>query len=268
MLFILKRKNNMILNDAIIPYHGKDESVIKKCCEALQDIVEIKRIFIIADKNPNVPNTIFINEKELTNIIDLNEIKNIWNKNNEKLSYRSGWIYQQLIKLGCHEIIPDLQENFLVCDSDIIFLNNPYKNLSKNIFPYSKAYTGQYHEPYRKNYVILMKEECISGISFINHHMIFNINKLNKLKDFIEQKNDNRWDLAIINSLNFSEPSNFSEYDLYGNWIFKYHNDDAVKIDIKILDVNFIPDKNQLNNIKQMNYDIVSCQAWMVYNNG
>lgn len=252
----------MILNDAILPYHEKDRPTIEKCCNSLRDILNIKRIFLISKENPNIPNTNFIPEGNFTNIVDLNFIKDIWNNSGSQYAYRAGWIYQQLLKLSVDEIIKDLSMDFLVCDSDIIFLNNPYNKIKKNIFPYAKAYSGEYHEPYRLNYNRLMKEETTSGFSFINHHMILNKKYLKKLKKLIEEKNNKQWDLSIIECLDLNSFSDFSEYDLYGNWMFKYNKKNIVEIELKIKDINYIPSEQDILNFKNSGIDILSSQAW------
>lgn len=252
----------MILHDAVIPFHEKDKPTVEKCCEALKNVLKIERIFLVTKENPNIKNTIFINELEINNLITLKEISDIWKKSNSKYSYRSGWIYQQILKLAASEYIKDLNDNFLICDSDVIFLKNPYEQIEENKFPYAKAYSGEYHEPYRKNYWRLMKEHPESGYSFINHHMIYNKNYVEKLKEEIEEKQTKRWDLAIVDVLDLDSFSDFSEYDLYGNWMFKNHKNKLVELNFKIKDINKIPTTDDINKYCMENYDILSCQAW------
>lgn len=252
----------MIIQDCIIPFHEKDKHTIEHCCRSLFEILNIKRIFLIGKKDLNIKNTFYIDENSLKNIVDLNFITLLWQKHNNSFKNRSGWIYQQILKLSSNQIIEDISEDFLVCDSDIIFLKNPYKNLNNLIFPYQQAYTKEYHEPYRLNYEVLMKEKPESEISFINHHMIFNKMYLNELKKFIENKNNTRWDLAILESLDYNSFSNFSEYDLYGNWMFKYKKEKMIKINFNIKDINNIPTNQEILKYKNENYDILSAQAW------
>lgn len=252
----------MILTDCIIPFHEKDKDTIKYCCKSLFEILNIKRIFLIGKKDLNIKNTFYINEDSLKNIVNLKYITSLWEKKNNSFKNRSGWIYQQILKLSSNEIIQDISEDFLVCDSDIIFLKNPYKDINNFLFPYQQAYTKEYHKPYRLNYEILMKEKPESGISFINHHMVFNKKYLNNLKKFIENKNNIRWDLAILNSLDYNCFSNFSEYDLYGNWIFKYEKEKMINIKLNIKDINNIATNEQILKYKNKNYDILSAQAW------
>jgi hypothetical protein len=252
----------MILTDAVIPFHPKDKETVKMCCDSLKNVLGVSNIYLISSENPNIENTFFIDEKSILNIISLDTIKTIWNATGSKFSNRAGWIYQQLLKLGANEIIPNLSEDFIVSDSDIIFLNDPYKDVENGIFPYCKAYSGEYNEPYRKNYERLMKEPTESGFSFINHNMVFNKNNIEELKYFIEQKNNKKWDIAILDALDFFSFSDFSEYDLYGNWMFKYKQNKIQKINITIKDIRVVPNNNEINIAKSQNYHILSSQAW------
>ena len=252
----------MILNDAVIPFHPKDRDTVQTCCSSLRSVMGVNRIFLITSENPNIPDTSFINEKEITNIVSLDEIRTRWETTGSRFANRAGWIYQQILKLGANQLIPDLSTDFLISDSDITFLNNPYSHVENDIFPYAKAYTGEYNEPYRKNYERLLKEPTESGFSFINHNMVFNKNYLNDLKKFIEEKNDERWDHAIISALDFHSFSDFSEYDLYGNWMFKYRKDRMQQVEIKIRDIRKVPNDADINSARSSGFHILSSQAW------
>ena len=252
----------MILKDVVIPFHPKDKATVELCCESLRNVMNVDRIFLLTSINPEIQNTTFINENEIPNLISLNEIQSRWKRTDSQFADRAGWIYQQLLKLGASQIIPDISSDFLISDSDVIFLNNPYVDVETGKFPYAEAYTGEYNESYRKNYQRLMKEPTESGFSFINHNMVFNKNNITDLKNFIEDKNNERWDLSIINALDFHSFSDFSEYDLYGNWMFKYKQNETQRINITIKDIRTIPNNNEINIAKSQNYHILSSQAY------
>jgi hypothetical protein len=252
----------MILTDAVIPFHPKDKETVRMCCDSLKGVLNVTNIYLISTENPNIENTSFIDEKSISNIVSLETIKTKWEATGSRFSNRAGWIYQQLLKLGASEIIPNLSDDFLISDSDIVFLNNPYIQTENGIFPYAKAYTGEYNEPYRKNYERLMKEPTESGFSFINHNMVFNRNNIKELKQFIQHKNNKKWDIAIIDALDYNCFSDFSEYDLYGNWMFKYKHNKIQKVNINIKDIKVVPNINEINIAKSQNYHILSSQAW------
>ena len=252
----------MIIKDAVIPFHVKDALILKYGCDFLKNIINVQNLYIVGNENPNIDGTIFINENDIPNLISLNEIRTLWDSKNEKISYRAGWLYQQFLKLAAPEYILNLHENFLICDSDIIFVNNPYQTCLDDHFPYAKAYSGEYHFPYRDHYSRLMKENAEAGFSFINHQMVYNINCLKQLKSHIEAIHHKPWYEAIIDTLNYNEASNCSEYDLYGNWMFKYFNNISKEIELKIIDINFIPNTQHLEHFKSQGIHIVSAQAY------
>lgn len=252
----------MIIKDAVIPFHVKDAPILKYGCDSLKYIMDIKNIYIIGNENPNIDGTIFINEKEIPNLISLYEIKSIWNSKNKKVAHRAGWLYQQFLKLAAPEYISNLNNNFLISDSDIVFVNNPYQSCYETVFPYAKAYTNEYHSPYREQYFKLLKEDCTAGFSFINHQMVFNKKYLKELKNQIENMYQKNWYTSVMDTLNYDEHSNFSEYDLYGNWMVKYHTELCSEISINIVDYYRIPSSDDLMECKQKNIHIVSSQAW------
>lgn len=251
----------MKIVDVVIPFHPKDLSTVKLCCFSLKNVVHVENIFLVSSINPHIEGTNFIDEKSVNSCMNLQEIFDIWNKKNVKLSARSGWLYQQFIKLSAPEIIKNISENFLVCDSDIFFLRNPYQNISDEVFPYANAFTGEYHIPYKTAYSRLMNHEPPAGFSFINHNMVFNTNTLSSLKLYIENLHQKRWDHAIMDCISFSEASCFSEYDLYGNWAYQHMKHE--KVDMKIAQMNVVPTQQQLEYAKlHFPYHIISSQEW------
>lgn len=255
----------MIINDAVIPFHVKDTPILRDGCQGLKYIVGIKNIYIVGSEDPKIEDTIFINENEIKNFCSLKEIKTTWNKNNPNVSYRSGWLFQQFLKLGANEYIPSLSENYLICDSDIIIVNNPYQNIEEGIYAYSKAYCGQYHVPYKEQYKKMMKKEDLAKFSFINHHMIFNKTCVEKLKKYISETNNLNWDQSILNTLNWNEKSNFSEYDLYGNWMYENFSNISKEIQFKIIDIDHKPNSDELIDFKNKGFHIVSSQEYRRY---
>jgi hypothetical protein len=252
----------MILNDAILPYHEKDRPTIEKCVESLQNVIGVNRLFLISKENPKIPNTIFISEDEFVDIVQLAYIQDIWNKSGSKYSYRASWIYQQIIKLAASDLIQDLSDDYIISDTDIIYLINPYNNIENEVFPYDVAYKREYHEPYRLNYNRLMKEPTTAGFSFINHHMVKNKKYIKEIKNHIEKVNKKSWDISIIESLDFNSFSDFASDDLYGNWMYKYHPDKTKKVNIRIKDINYIPDDNDFIYYKNSGFNVLSSQAW------
>lgn len=243
----------MKLKDAVVPFHIKDTPTLDLCIQGLKRI-GIERIFLISAEKP-VDEVYFINENELKDIFPLKSLKG--------MTERAGWLFQQLLKLGADQWIPDLQDDYLICDSDIIFVSNPYEDVEDGKFPYDKAYTGEYHLPYRLNYQRLMKEEPEAGFSFINHNMVFKKKFVRELKSHIEKANKIRWDLAILQNTDLTALSDFSEYDLYGNWVTKYKGYAAQRTHMRIADIDRVPVEQDLETCRKERIQILSAQAWV-----
>jgi hypothetical protein len=251
----------MVINDVIVPFHPKDKNLVMRCCASLLDVVGAKRIFLISHADPHIEGTTFIPESSLTNIVSKSEIQKIVGKHGFAYYKRAGWLYQQLIKLGADDFIEDLSDGYMVCDSDIIFLTNPYRVISELTLPYSQNFLNELHEPYFRYFKKLTGISETAGFSFINHHMIFKRQIIRSLKDLIELKFNRRWDLAIIENLSYDHPSNFSEYETYGNWVYAHHLKLMRRVQLKVLDIDYIPTKEE-ENLFAKDYDILSCQAW------
>lgn len=243
----------MKLKDAVVPFHPKDYPTLQLCLNGLKKI-GVERVFLIGSENPNFPGTYFINENELKDVFPLRHLVH--------MTSRAGWIFQQILKLGSDLWISDLNENYLVCDSDIIFIKNPYDQVEEDCFPYNKAYTTEYHLPYRINYEKLMKEKPQAGFSFINHNMVFNRKIISEIRSHIERKNHKRWDLAILENIDFGSWSDFSEYDLYGNWMFAHKQDKMKRVKMNIVDIERVPCDQDLKLCDENQIHILSAQAW------
>lgn len=137
---------------------------------------------------------------------------------------RSGWIFQQLLKLNS-DTISD-KPYIYVIDADTILLKpQKFEHMGKSLLLFS----GQYHEPYYENYKRLFGEEITAPLSFVCHQMLFEKEKLEEIKKSIEEKNEGKsWFKAIIDSLNLEEASSFSEYETYGNWMFKNYPNEII----------------------------------------
>lgn len=125
---------------------------------------------------------------------------------------RSGWIFQQLLKLSGRVGESDY---FLTIDSDHILLR-PHTFLTEDgrtVFYGSR----EYHRPYYENIERLMGFSPASRLSYVAHKMCFSRERLAELRAEIEQRTGKPWDCAIVESLDRTQISGFSEFELYGN---------------------------------------------------
>ncbi len=129
--------------------------------------------------------------------------------------YRSGWLFQQLIKLNADEIV--LNENVLVLDADTCLAKHQSFVLEDDRFILN--FSDEYHFPYR-SYLKILKEKRRFYLSFVCHHMVFNKRILSKLKAEIQASFNKNWIVAILENIDYNQPSCFSEYEMYGNFLF------------------------------------------------
>jgi FkbM family methyltransferase len=133
---------------------------------------------------------------------------------------RSGWLFQQLLKLAGDQICTN--EYFLVIDADTVLVRpHVFVKDEKTLLLYS----DEYHNPYFSTYKKLLGTEPTSCVSFISHYMLFHKPKLKALKLAIEQYTGMTWYQAIVENTDRTDPSGFSEYETYGNFISIQYRD-------------------------------------------
>ena len=144
----------------------------------------------------------------------------------------------QILKLYAHRVIPDLTENILICDSDIVFVRDlTFIEEGKPIYNYRYVPFDEYVN-YFQHFLLLSptftflenpenieakeNNEVISGIT---HHIMYNKHVINELLDLVEKTNDNKtfWKYYLnIAEHDKYEPANC---ELYFNYVFKFHRD-------------------------------------------
>lgn len=129
---------------------------------------------------------------------------------------RSGWLFQQFIKLSADEIVKN--ENVLILDADTCLTSTQCFVTGDNKFIVN--FSDEYHFPYGDYNKILPGTKRFF-LSFICHHMIFNKAILKQIKSDIEKTAGKNWIEAVLTTIDFNESSCFSEYELYGNYVYQ-----------------------------------------------
>jgi hypothetical protein len=217
---IVKNTNNYMF-DILIPVGPNDTDIIRRqITYTKRNIIGYRNIYLIASNSSlNVDGCISISED-----IFPFSIKTIENIHEE--SSRCGWYLQQLIKLYAGNIIPGILDKYLVIDSDTYFLK-PTRFIEMNTPLY--AYGSEYHTPYfehmkRLDPSFIKVDKQHSGIC---HHMLFETIYINEIIQLVEQRhNDTFYNIFIkqVDNINFSR-SGASEYEIYYNYMLKYHPD-------------------------------------------
>ncbi|WP_274363187.1 DUF6492 family protein [Paenibacillus thermotolerans] len=127
---------------------------------------------------------------------------------------RSGWLYQQLLKLSGDTIC---ERDFLVVDADTVFIRPLHFRIGdKYVFYWKHFSVPEYFLTYEK----LLGQEKSAPRFLVTHSMFFEKSQLERLKLTIEARNGKPWYRAIIESINTEDPRAFSEYETYANFVY------------------------------------------------
>lgn len=204
--------------DVVIPVIAKDLEILPLCIEGVRRCVAhpIKGIYLVAPDDERVKEfcaehgLIFVDETSVLGIRakDLNIIVDGRD--------RSGWLFQQLIKLSGKVGTCD---RYLCIDSDHILVR-------RHVFVTEEGKTVFYmsyekHEPYYRNIHRLFPELKLSHLSYVAHKMLFSKEILSRLHEDLAKSTGKTWVQAIIDNYDRSSFADFSEFELYGNYVPK-----------------------------------------------
>ncbi|GBF77209.1 hypothetical protein PA598K_05744 [Paenibacillus sp. 598K] len=201
--------------DVLIPAIEKDLGTLPRVIDSVRTMVRhpIGRILIVAPDTPRMRKLCadrrcsFINERSVLPITksDIRYRSARWE--------RSGWLYQQLLKLGGAKLVS--ASHYLVIDADTILIR-PHRFLTpkgKTIFYTRNWSQPEYFATYRK---LLGREPART--SFVTHYMLFETAKVRRLKQTIEARHGKSWYRAILGSMNLNKQFAFSEFETYANY--------------------------------------------------
>ena len=241
--------SNKNLFDIVIPVGPNDKSIIETQIKyTKKNIIGYRNIYLICyDPSISIEGCITINE----NIFPFN-IETVI-KYHGKL-YRNGWYLQQLLKLYAGKIITGILDIYLVIDSDTFFLK-PTTFIENDTCLYN--YGTEYHKPYFHHMKKLDMELVKMDIekSGICHHMIFETKYIDEIITKIETIHNEVFYNIFLNMVEDKNHSGASEYEIYFNYMLKYH-----PAKIKIRKLNWKNTNNiQINN----NLDYISYHYYM-----
>ncbi|MBS0631524.1 MAG: hypothetical protein JSS11_06395 [Verrucomicrobia bacterium] len=133
---------------------------------------------------------------------------------------RSGWLFQQLLKLAAAGLVQ--RSHYLVLDSDTILVR-------RHVFTHGGRYfvltSGEWHPPYLSAFRALFGYPAPRSISYTAHMMLFNRDYLRQMKAELEGRHGVPWDQAYRSCASPDEPSCTSDYDNYAYWMWHRHPD-------------------------------------------
>jgi hypothetical protein len=216
-LSVLKLQRSI---DVVMPILERDIEVAKHSLKQLEhfSINPIGGIYIIAASTK--PMIQFCAENKYI-FVDENEVCTV---RREDLQYnvegvdRTGWLFQQLLKLNWDMVSSN---NYcLIFDADTI-ITGPQLFVKKRKMIFNCS--DEYHLPYFEAYKNLLKQDSKLPMSFVSHYMVFERITTKRLKRKIESLHHCNWEKAIIKCLIKSNASGFSEYETYGHFMYNNH---------------------------------------------
>ena len=212
--------------DLVMPIIERDMQVLEKTVSYLWTFLPIKRIVLIGNEEVskrllcnNMENTVFINENDVIPFEAVRSCIAEASDNSEKAIKRTGWYYQQFLKMAyalqCHD------EYYLLWDGDTVPLHpvemiskdKPYFDMKTEFYPY-------YFETMEK----LLGLKKVTDFSFIAEHMIISVELMQSLISQIQENTRVAGETfyeKIIFSVNKEQLhfSGFSEFETYGTFV-------------------------------------------------
>jgi hypothetical protein len=207
--------------ELFIPVAQKDWKALPMAIRAARRMLKhpIRTVYVVGPEKPPDwasfmhPSDVFLHDKEVTPVrrqdIDLRP----GGKD------RSGWILMQLIKLAAETVCRG--EYILILDSDTLLLR-PQRFVKSGRVVLNVA--DESHGPYYAQINRMLPGLPIAPFSFVTHHQLMQATVLKELKAEIE-KGGKPWHKAILDTIDRNEQSGFSDYELYGNFMYHRHHE-------------------------------------------
>lgn len=217
--------------DIVYVVHHKDVGKLAQSIDSLRLIINItiNNIFIITNDLTLLKGFLrddrvsFISETE---VLGFNVNHYQYPLEPTALPNRSGWLYQQLLKLGW--AYKSHSDNYIVIDADTHFIK-PISFFDKSgrfIF----FGTGEWWPPYFAAFFLIFNEKPKARWSRTAHMMIFNKQYVLKMLSELESLHSIPWHEVIANTRPLNSHACFSEYETYANWmLLRYPNECSVR---------------------------------------
>lgn len=217
-LFCLKKHPNITPSqekiDVVIPIIEKDLGILPLCLEGIRRCVShpIKNIYIVAPDKQAIRKFCIDNSLEFVDEVSLMGFSpKSLNIRVGELN-RSGWLFQQLIKLSGKV---GTCRRYLCVDADHILIqpHTFFTSDGKTVFYMSY----EHHQPYYDNIHKLFPDVALAPFSYVDHKMLFDKERLKQLHEELECIGDGNWIDVIVANYDRAQMSGFSEFELYGN---------------------------------------------------
>jgi hypothetical protein len=247
--------------DVVIPVDAKDLRTLPITLESVRENLNhpITSISIISQKLSQIERLAkslqvdWIDEREI-----VDQRKSYFDPVANEFE-RSGWLYQQFLKLSVDRV--GNADHKFILDADNVFIGKQaFVQNGKILQPISRNYHSSYFEAYSR----ILGKDPLNHTSTICHFMLFNVDHLRKLRIEIESKHNCDWKEAIYGSIDLTDPSGFSEYELYGHYVQDSFPNDYRTIVYEMIDLP----PSKLRELAKLNreysqYRSIGFQQWM-----
>jgi hypothetical protein len=212
--------------DVVIPCSIKDIETLELCVEGIKNhCVNLGRVIVVSQemltaKAEWFDEALFPFDKEAIALQIFHGDSTAARGYIDHPQTRIGWIFQQLLKLYVHRVIPNLSPNCLILDADVMF-TQPISFLSpagEPFFSFSIEHTKEYLEHAFR--LLPDLKQAYSDKCGIAHHMLFQKPILEDLLTKVETHHQMESWQAILHCI---DPQTvygpaLSEYEIYFNF--------------------------------------------------
>jgi hypothetical protein len=239
--------------DIVIPCHEKDRVKLRFAIAGAKRYVKNKRNIYVISKEPFTKDAIWIDEKKTP-------FSHLFFQTNAPYPIqRSGWTFQQLLKLYAFEIIPTLSENALILDADTVFINPvSFMNEEGKACYTLGGYPHQFYIDFAKK-LIPQITSFSPNESPIAHHMLFQKTVIESLFKEIRQIHEMEPFEAFLKA--YIGEVHPSEFELYFNYAFM-QTEQVLLRPLLWKDTRSLSLKN-LRKYKKKGFHFVSNHHWM-----
>lgn len=207
--------------DVVIPIIAKDLHILPLCLEGVRHQVPhpIEHIYIVAPQQPDIVRfcsdngLLFVDERTVLGFSP-QDLQLLIHFPDGRTRDRSGWLFQQLIKLSGKV---GTCRRYLCIDADHVLIR-PHVFLTADEKPvFYMSY--EEHLPYYENIGRLLPGLQLDSLSFVDHKMLFDKEQLKSLHEALTRQSGKPWLQTIIDAYDRQCEAGFSEFELYGNFV-------------------------------------------------
>ncbi|MBQ3806164.1 MAG: hypothetical protein II844_10250 [Prevotella sp.] len=204
--------------DVVIPIIAKDLRILPLCLEGVRHCVanKICKIYIVAPDQKEI--RMFCDEHKLE-FVDECAVFGYSPKSLNLITAggldRSGWLFQQFVKLSGNV---GTCRHYLCIDADHVLVYPHVFLTSEGKTVFYQSY--EEHLPYYDMIQRLLPGMEISRLSYVDHKMLFDKQKLAKLQQAISENGGGKpWTEVVLDKIDRSTHAGFSEFETYGNFV-------------------------------------------------